>query len=79
MNNSVAIFFMSIPTNVPNDIYIYIYIYIYKTSGSESWPRKVKLTCAHSKEHDYRESLHITTKPVITPVESSLTALIFIT
>ena len=36
--------------------------------GSESQPRKVELTCAHSiKKCEYHESLHITTKPVITP------------
>ena len=48
------------------------------TSGSELWPRKLGLTCAHSKQHGYSESLQITTKPVITPTEISPTVLIFI-
>ena len=43
-------------------------------SGSESRPRKVELTYTHSN----CESLHITTKLVITPTETSLTALIII-
>ena len=39
--------------------------------GSELWPRKVELVHAHSKiqKRDYRESLYITAKPVITPNE----------
>ena len=49
------------------------------TSGSESWPRKVELMCTHSfKKRDYHESLHITMKPVIIPMETSLITLIFI-
>ena len=47
-------------------------------SGSKLRPRKVKLMHTHLKKCDYHESLHITTKPVITPKETSLTALIFI-
>ena len=38
---------------------------------------KVELTHAHSiKKCDYRESLHMTTKPVIIPMESNLNELI---
>ena len=40
---------------------------------------KVELTHAHSiKKCDYHESLHMTMKPVITPMETSLTALIVV-
>ena len=54
-------------------------IYMYQMSSSESWPRKVELTRAHSiKNCDYRESLHITMRPVNNPIEISLTTMIFI-
>ena len=46
-------------------------------SGSESQPRKIKLTCEHSiKMHNYHESLHMAMKPVIVPTETSLAALV---
>ena len=54
----------------------YMCLNIDQMSGSELRPRKVD-ACAF-KKHDYHESLHITTKPVITPMESSITTLIFI-
>ena len=50
---------------------------LHQTSSSELPPRKIELMCAHSKKHDYPESLHITMKCVITPTETSLTTLIF--
>ena len=46
-------------------------------SGSELQPRKVELMHSYLKKLDYHESLHISTKPVIIPMETSLTALIF--
>ena len=53
--------------------------YIYQRSISESWPKKVELTHMHLiKKCDYCECLHTTTKLVITPTETSLTALVFI-
>ena len=68
-------------TIVLNDIYIYIYIHthnIYQVGGCELQPRKLELMSTHSKRHGYRGSLHKTTKPVITPTETSLTTLIFL-
>ena len=50
---------------------------INEMSSSELWPRKVELTHTF-KTHDYHEYLHITMKLVITPTETSLTALIFL-
>ena len=51
-------------------------------SGSESQPRKVELNisvCAFkTMQLIVCESLHITTKPVITPTETILTTLIVI-
>ena len=51
---------------------------VHQTSGSELQPRKVESTHAHSKEHDYRKSLHITMEPVFIPMKTSLVAVIFI-
>ena len=48
---------------------------IYQTSGNELQPRKVTLMRAFKKRY-YCESLHVTMKPVIIPVETSLTTLI---
>ena len=55
------------------------FILLIKTSGSESRPRKVELTCVFKKRDDYRERiLHITTKPVFVLTNTSLMAVIFI-
>ena len=44
-------------------IHTYIHKYIKQTSSSGPWPRKVELTCLHSKKPNYHESLHIAMKP----------------
>ena len=50
-----------------------------KTSGSESWPRKVELMRVHSKNVTTTGSiLHITMEIVFIPTKTNLTALIFI-
>ena len=46
-------------------------------SSSESWPRKVELTCAYSRKAKPKP-LHITTKPVFVPMKTSLMSVIFI-
>ena len=56
-------------------IYIYIYINIYQMSSSESWPRKVELTCINANYHEF---LHIIMNPVITLTETSLTLSVII-
>ena len=45
-------------------------------SGSESQPRKQNEHMRIQNKRDYHESLYITMKPVITPIETSLAALI---
>ena len=47
------------------------------TSGIELRPRKAESMCTFIQKRDYHESLHITMKPVIISMETSLTALIF--
>ena len=49
-----------------------------QTSDSKLQPRIVELTHVHSKNCDYREFLHITTKSVINPMETRHIALKFI-
>ena len=52
-----------------------------KTSSSESQPRKVELTCTHSKNVTTTVSvsiLHITMKTIFIPTKTSLMAMIFI-
>ena len=57
---------------------LYAILYI-KTSGSESWPRKVELMHIHSKKgDDYCEYLQITTKPAFVPIKANLMVVIFI-
>ena len=55
--------YLFIPTYIYKNIHAYMHTYIHQTSSSGPWPRKVELTCLHSKKPNYHESLHITTKP----------------
>ena len=59
-------------------ICVSIHLLLYQKSDSESLPKKVELIHVHSKEQNYCESLHIIMKFVITPNETNLTVLIFI-
>ena len=51
---------------------------IIKMSGSESRPRKVELTCTHSKNAmTTMSNVHITMKPVLVGAIASLMAVTF--
>ena len=47
---------------------------VYSLSDEQLWvtAKESRITHAHSKKHDYREPLHITTRPVITPTKIAL-------
>ena len=65
-NRELFEFFSPIFTDTPKMYLTYALTVAYspnissliKTNGSESRPRKIELTCAHSKKHDYCEDTY---------------------